>query len=524
MATSMSKFGRLYWGGFCAAKHTFHNNKATFCSSAKKGLIVGVYEKENQEEGFELTSVGAQFDQSSQGKLAQLLNIAGPTVKKGKTKLLYGVHEDYNSVAVVGLGKATAGYDEDEEVDTKKENIRAAVAAGVKQLRESGVRDVDVDPCSDAEAAAEGATLALYSYDELKEQNKRKKLVNLSVHGGNGRDEESWQRGLTLGNCQNFARTLMEMPANYLTPTKFAEMTGQKLQPLQNVTVTAHTKHWATQNKMEAFLSVAKGSDQLPVFLEIKYSGGESENEPLVLVGKGVTFDSGGISIKPASNMDLMRGDMGGAANVASAMVAIATLKLPINVIGLIPLCENLINGQANKPGDVVRAMNGKTIQIDNTDAEGRLILADALCYACAKLQPRAVVDLATLTGAVDVALGSGATGMFTTSTNLWQNMQKAGIRTGDRVWRMPLYEHYTKQINESQLADLNNIGKHGRSAGACTAAAFLKEFVTCKDWAHMDIAGVMENKDEIPYLGKGMSGRPMRTLVEFVAGMASKQ
>lgn len=255
--------------------------------------------------------------------------------------------------------------------------------------------------------------------------------------------------------------------------------------------------------------------------LEIHYLGGANTNDsPLVFVGKGVTFDSGGISLKPSSGMDAMRADMGGAATVCSAIVTAAALNLPLNIIGLAPLCENMPSGKANKPGDVVRAKNGKTIQVDNTDAEGRLLLADALCYAH-NFNARAIVNAATLTGAMDVALGSAATGVFTNSSWLWAHLYEASILTGDRVWRMPLFEHYTKQVTDCPLADLSNIGKYSRAGGACTAAAFLKEFVTASHWAHLDIAGVMSNKDEVPYLRKGMAGRPTRTLVEFAARLS---
>ncbi|KAK2098351.1 hypothetical protein P7K49_023802 [Saguinus oedipus] len=241
-------------------------------------------------------------------------------------------------------------------------------------------------------------------------------------------------------------------------------------------------------------------SDEPPVFLEIHYKGSPNANEPpLVFVGKGITFDSGGISVKASANMDLMRADMGGAATICSAIVSAAKLNLPINIIGLAPLCENTPRSKANKPGDVVRARNGKTIQVDNTDAEGRLILADALCYAHT-FNPKVILNAATLTGAMDVALGSDATGVFTNSSWLWNKPFEASIETGDHVWRMPLFEHYTRQVVDCQLADVNNIGKY-RSAGACTAAAFLKEFVTHPKWAHLDIAGMMTNKDEVPYL-----------------------
>lgn len=308
----------------------------------------------------------------------------------------------------------------------------------------------------------------------------------------------------------------MEGPANYITPTCFAETIQKRLQSVSDkVTVHIRPKSWIEDHQMGAFLSVSKGSDEPPVFLEIQYNGSAHASlPPLVLVGKGVTFDSGGISLKPSSGMDAMRADMGGAATVCAAIVTAAALKLPLNIVGLAPLCENMPNGSANKPGDVVRAKNGKTIQIDNTDAEGRLILADALCYAHS-FNPKAIVNAATLTGAMDVALGSAAAGVFTNSDWLWNHLNQASVVTGDRVWRMPLYQHYTRQVTESQLADLNNVGKYSRSGGACTAAAFLKEFVTAPHWAHLDIAGVMSNKEEVPYLRKGMSGRPTRTCLQ---------
>jgi aminopeptidase len=291
-----------------------------------------------------------------------------------------------------------------------------------------------------------------------------------------------------------------------MTPTRFAEIIEKKLKSASSKTkVHIRPMSWIEQQEMGSFLSVTKGSDEPPVFLEIHYTGSSTESEaPLVLVRKGITFDGGGISIKPSTNMDLMRLDMGGAATICSAIVSAAMLSLPINIVG-----------KANKPGDVVRARNGKTIQVDNTDAEGRLILADPLCYAHT-FNPKAIINAATLTGAMDIALGSGATGVFTNSSWLWNKLFEASIETGDRVWRMPLFEHYTRQVKDCQLADVNNIGKY-RSAGACTAAAFLKEFVTHPKWAHSDIAGVMTNKDEVPYLWKGMTGRPTRTLIEFL-------
>ncbi|XP_013778400.1 cytosol aminopeptidase-like [Limulus polyphemus] len=482
---------------------------------SKRGLILGVYEKQDKSEGIIFTSSADKFNKVTSGKLQEHLILSGSSLKKGKNRIFYGLDKEYPCVSVVGLGPKNAGFNELEEIEEQRENIRIGVSGGVKQLQELGVTEAFVDSCGDSEAAAEGASLSLFTYDELKKESSRKPKVDLHLFDSEEASLASWKRGLTEAEGQNLARTLMETPANIMTPTRFAEHAEEVLSD-KGVSVIKRDKAWAESKKMEAFLSVAKGSEEPPVFLELAYHGIDKGVKPLVIVGKGITFDSGGISLKPAAGMEAMRGDMGGAACTIGTIYTLAALKAPVNVIGLIPLCENMPNGRANKPGDVVTAMNGKTIQIDNTDAEGRLILADALCYACT-FNPLSILDMATLTGAIVIALGSGATAVFTNSFKMWQMINQAGMRTGDRVWRMPLFQHYTKQVTESHLADLNNVGKHNRQAGSCTAAAFLKEFVPVDNWLHLDIAGVMENKDEVPYLSKGMSGRPTRTVVEFV-------
>lgn len=511
----------------CEMQHQqmlFSTNTVEKDKKVHRGLILGVYEPESKDEEMELSEAAENVNVSLAGHLMDLLKISGGTLKAGKVRIFHGIDNKYNSIAAVGLGKRSAGFNKEEDRKDCKENIRIAVAAGVKSLREAGCNKVKVDPCSDAQAAAEGAYLSVFNYDELKAKSNQKPTVDLSLWINTAsNDNDLWVTGRTFAKSQNLARRLMEMPANKLTPSAFSEIVTTKLVDAcsydqSKLTVRSHQQDWIERQNMGAFLSVAKGSKEPPVFLEVSYNGGASSEKPLVLVGKGVTFDSGGISLKPSQGMDLMRGDMGGAANVAGALWAAIYLQLPVNLVGLVPLCENLPSGVANKPGDVVTAMNGKTIQVDNTDAEGRLLLADALCYACKKYDPATLVDLATLTGAIDVALGSGATGVFSNNTKLWKLLCECGVETGDRLWRMPLWQHYTKQVTESQLADLNNIGKYSRSGGSCTAAAFLKEFVTCSSWAHLDIAGVMQNKDEVPYLGKGMSGRPVRTLIEFIS------
>ncbi|XP_073239036.1 cytosol aminopeptidase-like isoform X1 [Porites lutea] len=513
-----------------------------FCSKAviDRGVVLGVYENESRELGLAedaFTDATKKFNARTSGRLREMIRLSGFEGKIGKSKAFFGIDKDYPCVVVVGLGKKNVDSDtEMKEEDQKSGNLRQASGVGVKVLRDCGVQIAEVDTCSNPQAVAEGAALALFSYDNLKSSKKLK--VDLQLHEHikeselRSKEEKShlytwhqlFQDGLLLSGAQNFARELMEMPSNLMTPRIFADRLTQRLSDLANVEVYARDQSWAEENKMGAFLSVGKGSTEPSVFLEMKYSGAKTkDSSPLVFVGKGVTFDSGGISIKPAAGMGLMKADMGGAATVSAAFEAIARLKLPINVTALTPLCENMPSGSANKPGDVVTAMNGKTIEIDNTDAEGRLILADALCYA-SNMKPLAIIDVATLTGAMDIALGQAATGVFTNSLTLWHHIFQAGFHCGERMWRMPLYQHYTEQI-ESDVADLRNTGKKSRSAGACTAAAFLKEFVDLKHWAHFDIAGVMDNTaNAVPYLNKGMSGRPTRALVEIARRLSANK
>ncbi|CAE7170319.1 unnamed protein product [Rhizoctonia solani] len=317
----------------------------------------------------------------------------------------------------------------------------------------------------------------------------------------------------------------METPANLLTPTLFTERIQKEFEGLDKVEIKVRDKAWAEEKGMRTFLSVAKGSSEPCKFLEIHYNGASDANSrPLVFVGKGITFDSGGISLKPSAGMKLMRGDMGGAAAVSSATLAIAKLKLPINVVTLVALTENMPGPAANKPGDVIYAMNGKTVEVDNTDAEGRLILSDTLWYGSSEFNPHTVIDCATLTGAMDVALGSVYTGVFSTSDTLWGELHAAGKAEHDQFWRMPLDEAYGPQIYSSN-ADLCNTG--GKSAGSCTAALFLKSFVKgipseddevegAVRWAHVDMAGTMDAPRGDAYQEKGMTGRPVRAFVEF--------
>ncbi|XP_074643883.1 cytosol aminopeptidase-like isoform X3 [Tubulanus polymorphus] len=433
-----------------------------------RGLVLGVFEEKNEDRNVLFTKCGEKYNEERvAGKIEHLLNISGVPLKKGKSRIFYGLDDNFPSIAVVCLGEKGKGYNEEEQLDEGREHIRSAIGVGINQLRDIGVTDIDVDSCGDVEAAAEGANLAIYKYEDLKSSESHSKpLFVKCFHDG----ANKWD------------------------------------------------KKWVQSENMGAFLSVANGSNEPLKFLELSYNGTRETSRSFALVGKGITFDSGGISLKMSKDMDKMRADMGGGACVVGAFLSLAKLKVPINVKGYIPLCENMPGGNAVKPGDVVKAKNGKTIQINNTDAEGRLILADALCYADS-FQPTGILDIATLTGSVVAGIGCAAAGVFSNSSSMWEHMEQAGIKSGDRVWRMPLWEFYTQQVKKSELADLTNIAMTNVGGDCCNAAAFLKEFVTNKNWLHLDIAGIMENHSgEYPYLSKGaMSGRPTRTIVEFL-------
>lgn len=419
----------------------------------------------------------------------------------------------------------------------RRETVRKAAGSAVGRIRDvaisSGVRKIrleDVDDVMDVHAAAVGAKLGLHSFS-LKTDKNANPGKDMTVSFSNERKMEEWNRGTLYAEAQILARELTELPANMLTPTLFCERIKKESEGLNNIELIVRDEAWARDHGMQSFLSVTKGTAEPAKLLEIHYKGAGSDDQPLAFVGKGVTFDSGGISLKPGSGMKLMRGDMGGAASVCAAILGIARLRLPINMVAVVPLCENMPGPAASKPGDIIRAMNGKTIEIDNTDAEGRLILADALYYASTKFNPHTIIDVATLTGAMSIALGGVYSGVFSSSDDLWDELRVSGAHEHDRFWRMPLDDEYSSQITGSN-ADLCNVG--GRSGGSCTAALFLKSFVDGIDekngiadkcrWAHIDIAGSMEADKPSPYQYRGMTGRPTRALIEFARRSSEKR
>ncbi|KAI0641263.1 cytosol aminopeptidase family, catalytic domain-containing protein [Trametes meyenii] len=454
----------------------------------------------------------------------------------GTTHLFYGTPNDGTVSALSSLGDKFSH----KQGDARREVVRKTVASAVKKIRGLGEgvqgSSVAVDASLDPHAAAVAAHLAAYKFT-LKTDTTSPFDPRLSaplpekLNLAPIKSDKDWDVGTVYAKAQNFARTLMELPANIVTPTAFTERIKTEFAGIPNVEVIVRDTEWAAKKGMNTFLSVTKGTSEPAKFLEIHYKGAAADSTPLVFVGKGITFDSGGISIKPAKGMSLMRGDMGGAATVCAAALAIAQLQVPINLVVLTPLTENLPGPAANKPGDVVYAMNGKSVEIDNTDAEGRLILSDALYYGSTEFKPRTLIDVATLTGSMDYGLGEAFSGVFTNSDSLWSELHAAGEREHDRFWRMPLDEAYGPQIYGAN-ADLINTG--GSRAGCCTAALFLKAFVDGVEpadgaeepavrWAHVDIAGSMEASGSTAYQEAGMTGRPTRALIEFARRLAQQ-
>ncbi|XP_044738303.1 cytosol aminopeptidase-like [Chrysoperla carnea] len=483
------------------------------------GIVVGAYTK--NENSVELLADGACINEETNGSLMKQLTI-GHAIKQNETRIFWNLHEKYPAICVVGLGQQDKKdpFAHLEAINSEKENIRNAAAVGCQALTNHGIMNIKCGNLNDYEAAAEGAILSSWVYQEFKNAADLKKLPTLTIDSS-PENQNSFKRGVIKANAQNFARMLMETPANHLTPTIFASKVINELSPL-GISVTGHDQSWIAEQKMNSFLSVTQGSAQPPIFLELNYSKNSNSSKCFALVGKGVTFDSGGISIKPSAKMDEMRADMGGAACVVATMKAIAEMNVNVNVKAFIPLCENLPSATATKPGDVFIAKNGKSIAVDNTDAEGRLILADALCYASEQC-PEWIVDVATLTGAMGIAVGDGATGVFSNCDNLWKELHEASIITGDRVWRFPLWRHYKDFLTKKSSYDLNNIGIGTKGGGACVAAAFLREFVPENiKWMHLDIAGVMSGSCG-KYLKDGMSGRPTRTLIQFIEQISQK-
>jgi len=417
--------------------------------------------------------------------------------------------------------------------------VREAAAAAAKKARALGVKSFStivhgagaggLTLESAAQAVVEGTILGLYRYQELKNEPPDRpdpeRLILVQLDAANLPALEAGARaGEIVAEAACLARDLANRPANYATPEELAELALDIAGDFETLSCQVLDEEDADELGMGAFLGVAQGSDEPAVFIVMEHNAGRDDLDTVVLVGKGITFDSGGISLKPGEHMDKMRCDMAGGAAVLATMLAVAELNLPLHVVGLVPATENLPSGSAYKPGDVLTALNGKTIEIISTDAEGRLILADALAYA-ARFEPKALVDLATLTGACVTALGRGvAAGVFSNDDGLLARLQAASQASGERIWPLPLYDDYMDKI-ESLTADMTNSG--GREGGVGSSAMFLKQFAGDYPWAHLDIAGMsFEERPDSPkrpaYLQKGGTGFGVRLLIQLLREWAA--
>ena len=432
--------------------------------------------------------------------------------KPGARKLAV-THEDGRRVVLVGLGKR-------DELDHERARVAAAVAAG--RAAELGARSLSwAAPAGEGVAGAvvEGTLLALYRFDEFKSSTDEDgvRIESLEIASADGVDVEEVESGRVRGVAQNAARDLQNTPANVATPTWLAERAREVADAHDSLALEVWDREQIESAGMGAFASVARGSYEEPRLIVLRYEGGGSG--PLLgYVGKAVTFDTGGISIKPAARMHEMKFDMSGGAAVLAAMNAIAELEVPARILAVVPATENMPSGRSVKPGDIVTAMNGKTIEVNNTDAEGRLILADALAYAVDQGAER-IIDLATLTGAIIVALGSTHAGLFSNDDGWYSQVEAACDATGELGWRLPLHPEYL-ELTKGRYADLTNAAEE-RKAMSIYAAEFLRQFVDDRPWVHVDIAGTAWGLSRA-YVGKGASGFGVRMLVEL-AGQAGR-
>lgn len=480
-------------------------------------VVVGVFEPRK------LSLAGDLIDRVANGYLSDIIRRGDMEGKLGSTLLLHNVPNTLcDRVLLVGLGK---------ERSFKDKEYREVVRAAIKTLNDTGSLEASIYLTElpvkrreidwKIEQAVLTAMEGIYRFDRLKSQQDevrrplRRLILSVSRRNELTIGEEAVQRGLAIAQGMNLAKDLGNLPGNICTPSHLAEQ-AQELAKAYKLKAEVLEQKDMEALKMGALLSVARGSVQSPKLIVLQYQGVAKKQKPVVLVGKGITFDAGGISLKPPADMDEMKYDMSGAGAVLGTLKAVAELKLPLNVVGIIPTCENLPDGNANKPGDIVTSMSGQTIEVLNTDAEGRLILCDALTYA-ERFEPETVVDIATLTGACVIALGNHASGLLSNHDALARELLHAGEYACDRAWQLPLWEDYQEQL-KSNFADMANIG--GRAGGTITAACFLSRFAKKFDWAHLDIAGTANKSGK----EKGSTGRPVPLLTHFLIDRTKKQ
>ncbi|RLC65442.1 MAG: leucyl aminopeptidase [Chloroflexi bacterium] len=481
-------------------------------------IVVSLFEGVEQPGG-----ATAVVDRALDGVISSLISRREIKGKFGEVSIVHTFGKlPGRMVAVAGLGKSQ---------DLNADRIRGVAGEFCRALRKLNCRKIatilhgagagGIEPVASAEAIAEGALLGLYSFTKYKKpeyEDVKEMLIVVKEEERAPSLERAVEKARVVAEAASLARTMVDEPANYMTPTRMAEA-AREIAGKYDLGLKVLEVEDMEAMGMGALLGVARGSNEPPKLMALSYRGDGRSQEALGFLGKGITFDSGGISIKPSEGMGEMKGDMAGAAAVVTALGAIAQLKPQVNVTAIIPVTENLPSGTALKPGDILKAMNGKTIEVISTDAEGRLILADALCYA-QKLGLSPLIDLATLTGACRIALGTLYGGLFSNNRDLAEKVLKAGERVGERMWQMPMPAEY-KELIKSEIADIKNSGN--RLGGAITAALFLAEFAGDTPWVHVDIAGPASSTKESGYLVKGATGFGVRTLVEFALSEAER-
>ncbi|MBN1160366.1 MAG: leucyl aminopeptidase [Dehalococcoidales bacterium] len=479
-------------------------------------IVVSHFEGAKKPEG-----AAADIDKKLDGVISNLIKQKDVKGKLNEITLLHSLGKlPTGKIVVLGLGKK-------QELNVNK--VRGVTAEACRYLRARSVSRVasviigdginKISAESAVQAMSEGVVLGLYTFRRYmtKKENGLGEIKEFTAVGRVKKSiEQAIAKGKIIAEAANYARDMVNEPGNYMTPTQMASAARQ-LAKKYGLKIQVFDKDKMKELGMGGLLGVSQGSRQPPKFIILSYKGRQSSGIDLGLVGKGITFDSGGISIKPSESMADMKGDMAGAAAMLATISAIAQLKPAINVTAFVPATENLPSGTALKPGDIIKAMNGKTIEVLNTDAEGRLILADALSYAV-KSGAKAIVDAATLTGACQIALGKITSGTFTNNQALLDKVITAANEAGEPAWQMPMFDEY-KEFIKSDVADIKNIGN--RYGGAITAAKFLEEFVDKTPWLHIDFTGDTD-KDK-GYLVKGATGVPVRTLVNFILAQVNK-
>jgi len=482
-------------------------------------IVINLFEGVEQPGG-----ATAAVDKALDGAISSLISRGEIKGKFGEVNIVHTLGKlPAGIVAIAGLGKRQ-DFNVDKIHGLAGEFCRALRKLNCHKiatiLHGAGIGNIELE--ASAEAIAEGALLGLYSFIKYKRpefEDIEEMLIVVREKGEVPILEPAIGKGKVVAEATTLARDMVNEPANYMTPSQMAEA-AKEIASKYNLELKVFDREDMEMMGMGALLGVAKGSNQPPKLITLSYKSDKRSEKAIGFLGKGITFDSGGISIKPSEGMGEMKDDMAGAAAVMTALGAIAQLKPKINVTAIIPATENLPSGTALKPGDVLKAMNGKTIEVISTDAEGRLILADALSYA-RKLGLSPLIDLATLTGACRVALGTLYSGLFGNNQDLVDKVLRVAERTGERMWQMPMPEEYKEQ-NKSEIANVKNTGN--RYGGAITAALFLAEFVDNTPWVHIDIAGTASSNKESGYIVKGATGVGVRTLVELALSEAKSQ